>query len=198
MEAFLRGDHSAGALVALRLSFHRPTPQDRWLARELAETALTADLGPPSRGTDLGVRALLATTAVASTESVAERLAEARSAVEEELELAAAVRLERPGAIVGAYVHHDQRRAALVAVASGGEPSSVQRAAKRLAMHVVSRHPRGRLLATLEGDALDAERAAPWVMAPEETVAAALAREAGAPAEWLAFVSLSLGQPGTE
>lgn len=198
MEAFLRGDHSAGALVALRLSFHRPTPQDRWLARELAETALASDLGPPARGANQGVRALLAATAVASTETVAERLAAARSAVEEELELAAAVRLERPGAIVGAYVHHDQRRAALVAVASAGDPASVQRAAKRLAMHVVSRHPRGELLATGEGVALDAERVAPWVMAPEETVAAALEREAGAPAQWLEFVSLSLGQPGTE
>lgn len=192
MEAFLRGDHSAGALVALRLSFHRPTPQDRWLARELAETALASDLGPPSRGANQGVRALLAATAVASTETVAERLAEARSAVEEELELAAAVRLERPGAVVGAYVHHDQRRAALVAVASGGELASVQRAAKRLAMHVVSRHPRGQLLASGEGGGLDAERAAPWVMAPNETVAKALEREAGAPTEWLAFVSLSL------
>jgi elongation factor Ts len=142
-----------GSIVALscETDFVAKTADFEALARDLAEHV--AEKNPPS------VEALLEQPFRGGKASVGEALKLLVGKIGENMRVARFTRLENMSGRVGAYIHHDGKKGALVSVTTQAEEGVAAEALKELAMHVVVFNPTAAKRQEVTADLVQRERA---------------------------------------
>ena len=131
IEVAFNADHTAGAMVELNCETDFVARNDafRQAAKDLAEHMLKAgsfDPETPFSGD--------------TSKTIREVLNDLNARTGENVNLSRAERLEAPGGRVEAYIHHDAKSGAIVAV-TGGSAEPLSALAKDLALHAVAARP---------------------------------------------------------
>lgn len=92
-------------------------------------------------GVDGGARALLDQPWMGKGKKASERIAEAVGSFGENLRVHQLVRFENPEGLVGYYIHHDNKRGAIVSVTTGADLAKAEDVLRSLCQHIVVFQP---------------------------------------------------------
>lgn len=155
--AVVTPDGHRGHMVGLacETDFLAGSDQFRSFVAELEEHVAACD----PTGVEDGARPLVGQPWKGSGKPAAERIQEAVGAFGENLRVSALVRMENEEGVVGTYVHHDNKRGAIVSVTTGAERAKAEEALRSLCQHIVVFQPSYRTKGEVPAEDLERERA---------------------------------------
>ena len=110
-------------------------------------------------GIDSGDRPLLKQGRTRGEGTVTELLQEAVSQMGENIQLVDFARFENPAGVIGAYVHHDGKQAAMASVTTTASVAKAAETIKALCQHIVVNRPEAALRGEVTPEAIARERA---------------------------------------
>ena len=145
-------DGKNGSLVAVRCEtdFVAKTPDFEGFMNELAAHVLEHGSSDPEA---------IESQAWKAGGTVGDALKALVGKLGENIQLASMTRFENPGGVVAAYVHHDQKKAALVSVTTSADAAKAADALRDLCMHIVVFNPSGKDRNSVPADTVERERA---------------------------------------
>jgi elongation factor Ts len=151
VEAVFAPDHHSGAMVLMtsETDFVPPTDDFRALLSKLAKLAFDERVGGPEQ--------LLALPLGSTT--VAETVKQLTGKTGENIEVAQASFFDSQRGVVGGYIHHDNKTAALVSLTTGAPADKALEFAKQLGMHITFARPQALSRDQIPADAVERERA---------------------------------------
>jgi len=135
-----------------------------FLSKGAGFQALIEELGKVIRdcdpdGLDTGDRPLQSQGRARGEGTVTELIQEAVGQMGENIQLVDFVRLENPAGLIGAYVHHDGKQAAMASVTTTASPAQAAETLKSLCQHIVVYTPQGARREQIPPEAVERERA---------------------------------------
>jgi len=137
--AHVAADGKSGAIVGVscETDFVAATPEFQAFLGALVQTAHEKVAGQGAAA----VSALANTTVVGSDDPVQARLTQVVGKLGENMRIASVARFTVTGGVVCAYVHHNNKLGALVALATTAPTAKAQEVAKKLAQHICAAKP---------------------------------------------------------
>ena len=150
---FVAPKSRVGAMAAMtcETDFLASTQDFQDFLKTLAQ--FVAETNPPD------LAALLAAKWPTTGTSVADGVKLLVGKLGENIQIARFVRLDNPNGRIGAYVHHDQKKGAIVSVTTDADETKARDALRELCMHITVFSPEAAKRSQIPADTLERERA---------------------------------------